>query len=89
MAEIGIRQLKNETSAVVEQVERGEVVTVTRRGRPVARIVPVGMEPGIARLVEAGRVRWSGRRPTLPRPVPLDGDGPTAAEIVIEDRGPR
>lgn len=89
MLEIGIRQLKNEASALIDQVEHGEVLTVTRRGRPVARIVPVGMAPGIAKLVESGRVRWSGHKPALPTPVALRGDGPSAAEMVIEDRGPR
>ncbi|ADB48648.1 type II toxin-antitoxin system Phd/YefM family antitoxin [Conexibacter woesei] len=89
MREIGIRQLKNETSALIEQVEHGEVLTVTRRGRPVARVVPAGMSPGIAQLVETGRVRWSGRKPALPPAVELRGDGPTAAEMVIDDRGDR
>ncbi len=89
MREIGIRQLKNEASSLIEEVEHGEVLTITRRGKPVARVVPAGMPPGMARLVEEGRVRWSGRRPELPRPVALRGAGPTAADIVIEDRGPR
>ncbi len=89
MLEIGIRQLKNETSALIEQVEHGEVLTVTRRGKPVARVVPVGMAPGLASLVESGRVRWSGRRPTLPTAVALRGEGPSAAEQVLDDRGPR
>jgi prevent-host-death family protein len=89
MPEIGIRQLKNEASSLIDQVERGEVLTVTRRGKPVARIVPVGMPPGIAQLVESGRVQWSGRKPQLPTPVALRGEGPSAAESVIADRGPR
>lgn len=89
MREIGIRQLKNEASALIDQVEHGEVLTITRRGKPVARVVPAGMAPGLARLVEEGRVRWSGRRARLPQPVELRGDGPTAADLVIEDRGPR
>lgn len=89
MREIGIRQLKNETSALIEQVEHGEVLTVTRRGRPVARVVPAGMAPGLAQLVEQGRVRWNGRRPALPAAVELTGDGRTAADVVLDDRGER
>jgi prevent-host-death family protein len=42
MAEIGIREAKAKLSELVERVERGETVTLTRRGRAVARIVPVG-----------------------------------------------
>ena len=42
MREIGIRQLKERASEVIRQVREGnEAITVTYRGRPVARIVPV------------------------------------------------
>lgn len=42
MAEIGVRELKQRTSAVLERVRlQGETVEVTFRGRVVARIVPV------------------------------------------------
>jgi prevent-host-death family protein len=87
--EVGIRQLKNEASALIGEVERGEIITVTRRGKPVARVIPAGVSPGMAKLVEAGRVRWNGRKPKPAVPAPMRGDGPTAAEIVDEGRGPR
>lgn len=38
---MGIRELKNGTSRVIERVENGESITVTRHGKPVARIVSV------------------------------------------------
>lgn len=42
MSEIGIRELKQRTSEVIRLVrEKGESVTITRRGRVVARLVPV------------------------------------------------
>lgn len=42
MAAIGVRELKQRTSAVLERVRlHGETVEVTFRGRVVARIVPV------------------------------------------------
>ncbi|HTW69279.1 MAG TPA: type II toxin-antitoxin system Phd/YefM family antitoxin [Acetobacteraceae bacterium] len=37
---VGSFDAKTRLSALLEQVERGEVVTITRRGRPVARLVP-------------------------------------------------
>jgi prevent-host-death family protein len=40
MAEVGLFQAKTHLSKLVERVERGEEVTLTRRGRPVARLVP-------------------------------------------------
>ena len=36
-----MRDLRNDTRSVVDAVERGEEVVLTRHGRPVARIVPI------------------------------------------------
>ena len=41
MDSIGIYEAKSRLSELVEKAEAGEVVTITRRGRPVAKIVPV------------------------------------------------
>ena len=40
MVEVGIRAWKQNASAVVRRVAAGESVTITDRGRPVARVVP-------------------------------------------------
>ena len=41
MDSIGIYEAKSKLSELVGKAEAGEVVTITRRGRPVAKIVPV------------------------------------------------
>jgi prevent-host-death family protein len=41
MASVSIRDLRNHGGDVVDRVERGETVTVTRSGRPVAELRPV------------------------------------------------
>jgi prevent-host-death family protein len=41
MREIGAFEAKNRLSALLEQVERGEEVVITRRGKPVAKLVPI------------------------------------------------
>ena len=85
--EVGIRELKNGASALIECVESGEVITVTRHGKPVARLIPSGMPPEMAQLVAEGRVQWSGRKAQAPRTrVKLRGKGKTAAEYVAEGR---
>ena len=38
---IGIRELRQRVSSVLRRVAAGEVVDVTDRGRPIARIVPL------------------------------------------------
>ncbi len=83
---IGVREFKNGASRFIDRVEAGETITVTRHGRPVARVVPVGMPPGIERLVDRGRARWSGRALRVPEPVRLEGDGPLASDYVREGR---
>ena len=40
MGAYSIAEAKAHLSALLEQVARGEVVTLTKRGKPVARIVP-------------------------------------------------
>ena len=41
MQTIGAFEAKTHLSALLEQVERGEQVLITKHGRPVARLVPV------------------------------------------------
>lgn len=83
---VGIRELKNETSRIIQQVERGEAVTVTRRGKPVATIVSSRISPGLARLIANGTVRPGNGSRYVPKPVKLRGSGPTAADYVSEGR---
>lgn len=45
MNDYSIAEARANLSALVSQVERGEAVTLTRRGKPVARLVPLG-QPG-------------------------------------------
>jgi prevent-host-death family protein len=64
MASVGIRDLKAHASAIVERAEAGEAFLVTRRGKPVAVVLPFGIEaedlilahaPDFIRLRKEGR----------------------------------
>jgi len=71
MTEVGIRALKQNASEVVAVAAAGEAVTITDRGRPVARLVPL-RGGRMSELIESGRARaprraWSDlprRRPS-------------------------
>lgn len=84
---IGVRDLKDHLSEILERVARGEVVTVTRRGRQIATIVP----PTGRSLLERGLAEgWISRRVDRPpapiaRQTPLPGT-PTTTEIIAADR---
>jgi prevent-host-death family protein len=42
MGTIGVRELRQNASEILREVEAGTVTTVTVSGRPVARLVPIG-----------------------------------------------
>jgi prevent-host-death family protein len=47
MREIGAFEAKNRLGALLDRVENGEEIVITRRGKPVAKLVPAG--PGFDR----------------------------------------
>lgn len=89
---MSVLEAKQRFGEVVEAVQRGLTVRVTRRGREVARIVPVaaegtGLEDRLADLVRAGMLDPArADRPRLPRPYPIRPIG-QAQRLLQEDRG--
>ena len=64
MAAVGIRDLKTHASEIVERAEAGEAFLVTRRGKPVAVVLPFSVDaedlilahaPQFMKLREEGR----------------------------------
>lgn len=51
--EIGAFEAKNRLSSLLERAERGEEIVITRRGKPVARLVPVRQTADQERAGEA------------------------------------
>jgi prevent-host-death family protein len=87
MERIGVRELNQNTSQVLARVSGGETIEITDRGRPVARLVPVGDETAsLARLVASGRaVAPIGAGP-VPLPPPLGDPGVNAASALAAMR---
>ena len=44
MIELNVKDARDNLKALLERVEAGEEVTLTRRGRPVARVVPIAAQ---------------------------------------------
>jgi prevent-host-death family protein len=78
MEQVAIRTLNQHTTDVIARVERGEVVEITNRGRPVARIVPVATDT-MADLVAEGVAL----PPTITGPIPM----PTVATAPGSEAG--
>lgn len=92
---VGIRELKDRLSEYLREVQAGEVVLVTDRGRVVAEIrepgaaaPPKDVPPGLWQAALEGKVRLATRPnspelyPKMPRLAP---DG-TAQRLIDEDR---
>jgi prevent-host-death family protein len=45
-ARVGAYEAKTRLPALLDRVQRGEEIVITRHGQPVARLVPEGGEPG-------------------------------------------
>lgn len=85
MAEAGIRDLRDHLSRYLERVKAGEELTVTDRGRPIARLVPVGGKDTLDRLIAEGLVTPAvSRRRARPRTrVPATGP---VSDLVVDQR---
>jgi prevent-host-death family protein len=71
MQRIGVRELNQQTSRVIDRVRRGEVVEITDRGQLVARLVPVTPVPEpLEQLVAEGRAVV----PISTGPIPMPPD---------------
>jgi prevent-host-death family protein len=62
VAEAGVRDLRDHLSRYLERVQAGEELTVTDRGRPIARLVPVDEPRPFDRLVAEGLVTRAATR---------------------------
>ena len=82
MKSFNVRHVQHHLAAVLADVEGGEVIEVRRRGRPVARIVPLP-------CVAPRTADWSqaGNRLLTVYPTPIGAV--TAAQTIVDGRGDR
>lgn len=50
MRQVNVHAAKTHLSRLIEEVERGETVILARAGKPVAKIVPIEVEPSSGRI---------------------------------------
>jgi len=80
MRTVGVFEAKNRLTALIDEVEQGGEVLITRRGRPVARLVAA--EPGFDRA--KARAAADGLR-ALSRTTVL-GDDLTLKDLISDGR---
>ena len=91
MTKVGSRKLKNRLGSYIARAEKGETVLITRRGKPVVKLVPVEkdvphltIEERLKELAAQGHIRLA-TRPFEPFK-PIRSKGKWASRMIIEDR---
>jgi prevent-host-death family protein len=80
MREMGAFEAKNKLAEILDAVEGGEEVTITRRGKPVARLIGMGDDSDRTRVrAAAQRIKELSKGITL-------GDGLTIRDLIDEGR---
>jgi prevent-host-death family protein len=85
---VGVRELKARLSGYLRRVKSGATLIITERGKPVGRIVPMGLSTSerVEELAESGLLAWSGRR-LMPIDPPARTKGATTvSDLLLEDR---
>jgi prevent-host-death family protein len=82
--DIGVRELRDGLSRHLATVREGHTITVTDHGRPVARIIPVGVPTKLEQLIADGKVTPAKRRKGV-RPAPIKTAG-MVSDLVDKQR---
>jgi prevent-host-death family protein len=82
MTSVGVRELRQRASELLRRVEDGESIEITDRGRPIAMLTPLPVDP-LERLLAAGDLQPSdGDIGDLPQPLVVPGDaGPPSVAL--------
>ena len=85
--------VKNNLSALIREVQQGETIVITDRGRPVARLEAMSemdqTDERLRALVDDGLVSLPRRAPdatVLELPMPSVVAGPSAVDYLLEER---
>jgi prevent-host-death family protein len=77
MKQVGVYEAKTQLPRLLDEVEQGETITITRHGRPIARVVPIrGRQRSVHEVIAAIREFRKGHRL----------DGITVRELIEEGR---
>lgn len=72
MTSVGVRELRQRASELLRRVERGEVIEITDRGRPVAQLSPLPVGSPLEQLRASGDVEPAAENADeFPEPISL------------------
>ena len=84
----GIRELKTNLSEYLRRVEDGEIITITKHGKTIGRIVPesTSLEERMEALTKSGFLHWGGEKLSPWSPVAVNKGSVLVSDLVSEDR---
>ncbi|NUU32697.1 type II toxin-antitoxin system prevent-host-death family antitoxin [Arthrobacter sp. C9C5] len=88
MTTIPHRELRNQSSKILERVKNGETIEVTNNGEVAAVLVPPSASP-FERLLLAGQIRQASSIAVDFQSLPRVGSTTPTAEILSDVRGDR
>ena len=86
MQSVGIRELRQNASAVIRRVALGESIEVTDRGRPVARLVPLTSGSTLDQMVSDGTATYATRDILDITPLVLPAGSPSLSSVLADMR---
>jgi antitoxin (DNA-binding transcriptional repressor) of toxin-antitoxin stability system len=84
--------IKHPKRALKEILQQGEEILLTKNGRTILKIGPIteeerGKVDMLDKLAQMPDVRVGSHMPVrIPEGIQLEGEGPTASEMILEDR---
>lgn len=88
MISVGVRELRQRASELLRLVEQGEVVEITDRGRPIARLTPLPTGTPLEQLRASGDIDpASADFDDLPQPARLPVGAETPTDALARLRG--
>jgi prevent-host-death family protein len=87
---VSVSELKSRLSEYLRQVKTGQMIVITKYGKPIGRIVPantsLSLEEKMQTMVKAGLADWNGKKLPPMKPVACIKKGHSVADLIIKDR---
>ncbi len=82
---VGIRELRQDASRIIDLVKSGQSFLITEHGRPVAKLNPL-LGPTLEDLIELGVITPATRKydPAIDRPLPNPGNIDLVAALLAD-----
>ncbi len=83
-----VRELKTNLSEYLRRVENGEIITITKRGKTIGRIIPesASLEEHLEALIDAGFLQWGGKKLTPWKPEVVSKGPGMVSDLVSQSR---